>query len=184
MSRGKGNGDLEGYCSRAQAQGATGARVIAPESVVTAAWVRMKCQFGCPGYGKGYCCPPYTPTAEQTRAVLDCYTRAVLFHIQVPHMPEREKRYRAFFEMLVDLEGAAYRDGYYKALVFLAGPCRLCKECSQVKGEPCRFLSRARPSMEACGIDVFQTARNNGFPIETLEERTETQNEYCLLLVD
>ena len=38
--------------------------------------------------------------------------------------------------------------------------------------------------MEACGIDVFQTARNNGFFIETLREKTETQNLYCIILVD
>jgi len=38
--------------------------------------------------------------------------------------------------------------------------------------------------MEACGIDVYQTARNNGFSIETLRERTQTQNHYCLMLID
>jgi hypothetical protein len=38
--------------------------------------------------------------------------------------------------------------------------------------------------MESCGIDVFQTARNNGFFIQTLKEKTETQNLYCLMLVD
>jgi hypothetical protein len=38
--------------------------------------------------------------------------------------------------------------------------------------------------MEACGIDVFQTARNNGFFIRTLREKAEAQNIYCLLLVD
>ncbi len=38
--------------------------------------------------------------------------------------------------------------------------------------------------MESCGIDVFQTARNNGFFIRALREKTETQNFYCLMLVD
>jgi hypothetical protein len=38
--------------------------------------------------------------------------------------------------------------------------------------------------MEGCGIDVYQTARNNGFPIRTLRERTETRNTYCLMMVD
>jgi hypothetical protein len=38
--------------------------------------------------------------------------------------------------------------------------------------------------MEACGMDVFQTARNNGFFIKTLSQKTETNNEYCLMLVD
>ena len=72
----------------------------------------------------------------------------------------------------------------YKAFVFLAGPCNLCKECGKIKGTACLFGSKARPSMEACGMDVYQTARNNGFPIHPLRDKTETQNDYCLLLVD
>jgi predicted metal-binding protein len=53
-----------------------------------------------------------------------------------------------------------------------------------VEGIPCRFPAKTRPAMEACGIDVFQTARNNGFSITTLKEKSETQNLYCLMLVD
>jgi predicted metal-binding protein len=86
--------------------------------------------------------------------------------------------------MLVALEGEIFKDGYYKAFVYLAGPCPLCKECAKVKDAACNFPGKARPSMESCGIDVFQTARNNGFSIQTLKEKTETQNLFCLMLVD
>ena len=86
--------------------------------------------------------------------------------------------------MLDTLEGDIFKDGYYKAHVFLCGPCSLCKECVKPKGEPCTFGDKARASMEACGIDVYQTARNNGFFIETLSSRDQTQNCYSLMLVD
>jgi len=135
-------------------------------------------------YGKGYCCPPDSPTPERTRAILGSYHRLILFHIEVPHVPEKEKPYRRYFEMLVDLEEEMFKDGYYKAFVLLAGPCRLCKSCGKPENVPCRFRNRSRPSMEACGIDVYQTARNNGFFIKPLREKTETHNEYCLMLVD
>jgi predicted metal-binding protein len=176
--------DLEKYGKAAIKGGATHVKQIEPQSVVTAPWVRLKCQFGCPGYGKGYCCPPDTPTAEQTREILDAYQRAILFHIEVPPMPQKQKHFRRYFDMLVDLEGDIFKDGYYKAFVFLAGPCRLCKKCAKLEEKPCNFLYLARPCMEACGMDVFQTARNNGFCIKTLREKTETNNEYCLMLVD
>ena len=176
--------DLLKYGSRAVEGGATHAKQISPESVVTAPWVRLKCQFGCPGYGRSHCCPPDTPTPEETRKILDSYRRALLFHIEVPDMPEKEKHYRNFFDVLVDLEGEVFKDGYYKAFVFLAGPCRLCKKCAKLEDKDCTFSARARPCMEACGMDVFQTARNNGLFIETLRERTDTNNEYCLMLVD
>ena len=68
--------DLEKYCALAIEAGATHAKQIHPSSVVTAPWVRLKCQFGCPGYGKGHCCPPHTPTSDETRAILDCYQKS------------------------------------------------------------------------------------------------------------
>jgi len=97
--------DLEKYCAQAVEKGATHAKQIHPSSVVTAPWVRLKCQFGCPVYDKSYCCPPHTSTPEQTRAIIDSYHRAILFHIQAPRTPDRKKRFKKYFEMLIDLEG-------------------------------------------------------------------------------
>ncbi len=176
--------DLDKYCKSAVEGGASHAKQVHPSSVVTATWVRWKCQFGCNHYGTKYCCPPDTPTPEQTKAMIDCYQRAILFHLEVPQTPEWKKLTIEFFEMLVNLEGEMFKDGYYKAFVFLAGPCHHCKECAKLKGVPCNFGLKARPSMEACGIDIYQTARNNGFFIIPLRERKETRNLYCLMLVD
>ncbi|MBM3132899.1 MAG: DUF2284 domain-containing protein [Chloroflexi bacterium] len=176
--------ELKKYCIRAVEEGITHARPIDPATVVTAPWVRMKCQFGCPGYDRSYCCPPHTPTPDQTRSILDSYRRAILFHIEAPYAPDRGKRIEKSYQRLVALEGEIFKDGYYRALLFLAGPCRLCKECARLKNEPCTFGDKARPSMEACGIDVYATARNNGFPIQPLRDKKETQNHYCLMLVD
>jgi len=176
--------DLEKYCQRALEGGATDVKQIHPGSVVTSEWVRWKCQFGCPEYGRGYCCPPDTKTPQQTRALLDCYHRAVLFHVEAPRTPGRNKKWKPYLDMLIDLEAEMFKDGYYKALVLLCGPCRLCKQCAKQSGVPCSFGFRARPSMEGSGIDVYQTARNNGFFIVPLRERNDTQNVYCLMLVD
>ena len=175
--------DLKKYCEKAIQEGATHAKVIHPSSVVTAPWVRFKCLYGCQ-YRSGYGCPPETPTPEQTRAALDSYGRAILFHREAPRTKDRGEKNIKFFDMLVTMEGDLFKDGCYKAFVMLAGPCPLCKECGKNEGIPCRFPVRARPSMESCGIDVFQTVRNNGLFIQTLREKTETQNIYCLMLVD
>ena len=162
------------------------AKVIDPASVMTAPWVRLKCKYGCERYGRGYCCPPETPTPEQTREILNSYQRAILFHYQAKKKGDesRRKERRAFVDALVELEGVMFKDGYYKAFVLVSGPCRLCEQCAKSKSLPCNFGSRARPSMESCGIDVYQTAWNNGFPIQPLRDKGETQNLYCLMLVD
>jgi hypothetical protein len=38
--------------------------------------------------------------------------------------------------------------------------------------------------MEACGIDVFKTARDNGFPIAVVKTYGEERNIYGLILVE
>ena len=176
--------DLKKYCDFALKGGATRVKPIQPSSVITAPWTRLKCQFGCGYYGYNYCCPPHTPTHEETRKILDSYDRAILFHIEISLTPTRNRLLKRYPNTLIDLEGEMFKDGYYKAFAFLSGPCRLCKECGKSTSDSCNNRCRIRPSMEGCGIDVYQTARNNGFHIETLRNETEPRNHFCLMLVD
>lgn len=178
--------NLEKYCEQAIGLGFADAKIIHPGSVMTAPWVRLKCQFGCPGYGKKYSCPPDTPTPEQMRSILDSYHRAILFHIQPPQAESHTwRKVRAkLLNGLTDLEGEMFKDGYYKAFLLTAGPCHLCKECAKLKEESCKFGHKARPSMEACGIDVYQTVRNSGFFVAPLREKTDARNDFCLMLAD
>ena len=85
-------------------------------------------------------------------------------------------------EITVRLEIEIFLDGYYKAWSMGSGPCRLCKEC-HLDG-PCKHRDLARPSMEACGIDVFKTARDNGFHIEVLKSLDDERDVYGLILVE
>ncbi len=176
--------DLSKYCKKAIESGFTHAKQIHPHSVITAPWVRLKCQFGCPGFNSSYCCPPHTPAPEQTRAVLDCYNRAILFHLESPYEEDREKALSGSLSKLIELEGEIFKDGYYKVFLMTAGPCRECQECASLQGTPCMSAWTARPSMEGCGIDVYQTARDNGFQVRPLREMSETHNWFCLMLVD
>jgi hypothetical protein len=38
--------------------------------------------------------------------------------------------------------------------------------------------------MEACGIDVFRTVRDNGFTIHVLRTHEDEQNQYGVILVE
>ena len=169
---------LEVYCQEASEIGLDGAKVIDPRSIVTAEWVRMKCQFGCTGFGRTLCCPPHTPTPEVTRRVIDGYEKAILLHRRL----KRGERSRDLTQRLVRLEREIFLDGYYKAWGMGSGPCRLCKTCDTT--EACEHGDDARPSMEACGIDVFMTARANGFPIEVVRSHEEERNCYGVILVE
>jgi predicted metal-binding protein len=176
-------GDFERYQMQLTLAGATDVRLIDTQSVVTAPWVRLKCQFGCPVYGKGHGCPPNSPTFEQTRAILDSYSTAILAHAQFCYVKKEPIR-KTFPKTVVAVEGDLFKDGYYKAFSMISGPCSLCKECSYLTGESCLLPEQARPSMESCGIDVYQTARNNGLPLKPLRSKDDVGDHYYLILVE
>lgn len=155
--------------------GAKDSKVIDVKTVKTAAWVRYKCEFGCDGFGESFTCPPYSPKPEETQKILNCFKKAILIHNQSGSRVD-------ISSVVVKLEKEAFFVGYHKALAMGAGPCRLCQECN-LKGE-CRHRENARPSMEACGIDVFTTARNNGFDIETLDSTRCKANYFGLVLIE
>ena len=163
---------LEEFCKLARELGATDAKVVSPRNVVTGTWVRWKCQYGCSEYGRHLTCPPYSPTPEQTRKVLDEYKSAILL---------RGERTAPLRDIGAELELRIFLAGYYKAFGFGAGPCNLCRDCNL---ERCRHPEKARPAMEAAGIDVFQTARKAGFPIKVVNSSESQPNYYGLVLVE
>ena len=148
--------------------------IISPKQVETAAWVRLKCQFGCGGYGQCLVCPPFTPTPEQMRQVLDAYSRGILIHF-APGIDVKS--------VVVGLEREIFLRGAWKAFGLGAGPCSLCKECV-LTGSQCRHSELARPAMEACGIDVFSTVLKAGFKINVVKTMRECPNYFGLVLVD
>jgi len=104
--------------------------------------------------------------------VIACYTQALLFHSTGLGIPG---------SIAYDLEREIFLAGFYKALGLGSGPCTLCRKCPS-KG--CIHTDRARPSMEACGIDVFATVRANGFPIAVVSNDSCTANYYGLVLIE
>ena len=154
------------------AQKAIEAKFIDPASVVVGHWTRFKCQYGCGAYGKSLCCPPASPTPEETKNILSDYSLGLLVHFG------SDVRITS---AIATIEREVFLMDYYKAISFGAGPCRLCKECDMLE---CKFPKLARPSMEACGIDVYSTARNNGFPLQVLTSKEEKQNRYALVLIE
>jgi len=151
---------------------ALNSKFIDPTSIVIGYWTRYKCQYGCSGYGKSLCCPPHSPTPGETKKIISEYNLGLLIHfggdIRVT-------------KTIVEIEREIFLKNYYKVISFGAGPCKLCKECTL---SDCTVPKLARASMEACGIDVYATARNNGFPINVLRTKKEEENCYGLLLIE
>lgn len=151
---------------------AINSKFIDPKSITIGCWTRFKCQYGCSAYNTNLCCPPYSPTPDETKKVIADYNLALLIHFGGDIKVSKT---------IVQIEREVFLKNYHKVISFVAGPCTLCKECSLSE---CDFPKLARPSMEACGIDVYSTARNNGFPINVLKSKDEERNHYGLLLIE
>jgi predicted metal-binding protein len=173
---------LKKYLQKAKAFGVSWSKAIHPREVVTAEWVRLKCQYGCGCYGTCLTCPPFSPTPEYTRKALDGYQRAIILIWDIPpNYKERDLR-RKMRRQTAALEREMFLDGYYKAFAMTCGPCNLCRSCDVT--QPCRFEEAARPSMEACGIDVYGTLANLGYRLKVVQS-TDEECRFCgLILVD
>ena len=165
--------DLRSFCRKAKKAGARAAKVIPAASVVTAQWVRFKCQYGCGGYGACLTCPPYSPTPDETERIIDEFETAILLH---------GDEHVNITRLAADLEREIFLAGYYKAIAFGSGPCRFCDECDPEEG--CKHPTLARPAMEAAGIDVFQTVRSNGFDVQVATCYESRADYFALILVE
>ena len=181
--------DLEKYRLMAKELGASDATVIAAEKVHVDKRVLMKCSIPkCLGYGRSAHCPPHTIEPDKMSELVQAYKYALLVKLDIqPSVvidltrdkggkivskdtgAEYLKTCRRFSDIVTEVEYQAFYDGHYLATAFSSGSCgfNFCasQECQILKGEPCRFPLRARPSMEACGMDAYRMATEAGWNI-------------------
>jgi predicted metal-binding protein len=143
--------DLERLEAFALQAGAVIARRIPIEHVVVDERVYYKCLYGCPSFGSSKMCPPNAPLPRDFERALRGFTWGVLV----------QTRPLDITDIVVAVEREAFLMGHYLALGLKGGKCFLCSECTG-PNEPCRYPEKARPAMEALGLDVFATLKNAG----------------------
>ncbi|MGA2681000.1 MAG: DUF2284 domain-containing protein [Candidatus Bathyarchaeia archaeon] len=191
--------------------GAADAKVIPAKKVVVEDRVVLKCKIGCNNYGKTLACPPYTPSAEEFRKIVDEYDYAVFMKFKskatadaevlknlnvaesdptvLKEIKEKTTKFWAdwkadkkkMLQTVVDLEKAAMKEGYSLAISFVSGTCQLCDKCN-TQTRICVHPELARWSEDAVGVNVKKTATNAG--IEISFPFTKNPESFALLLID
>jgi len=170
----------------AQKAGATAARILPSRQVVIDERVRLKCEVPrCAGYGQYLTCPPHVMSVDAFSRIRASYKWGLLVQVEAKNidstdkgkgridravLKENKKLHRPFklklLEVVEAVESAAFKKGMLFATGWVGGSCVLCERCVDDKFlKACRHPFRARPAMEAVGIDVVKTAQNAGLPI-------------------
>jgi predicted metal-binding protein len=174
--------DLESYRSLALELGASDAVIIPAISITVDERVRLKCTIPrCPRAGETPNCPPYAPDLELVRQAINRYSQAILFKCHVSPIDDyipgkgttkaEQRRVLLFHkkgsDVLDGLERQAYKDGYHLAMGLGGGSCKdyLCQGmiCQVLDSGRCRFPQRARPAIEAMGINVMNLVNEAGW---------------------
>ena len=157
--------------------------------------------------GKRLGCPPFTPKPPETRAVLSKYRNAVLARFEAKPDPKLTFRnaLRALSnatvkmqKTVVELEKTAFLAGCYKAfwhqrdwpLAFMRETCvieemqKKDQAIFDLDSSKCKNKEIMRPSMEACGIDVFKALQNAGYKPHVLKDCKEMVELFGLILLD
>ena len=172
---------IESLCREAKRLGASEAVHIAAADIVVDDRTVLKCQVPlCSHYGIDLMCPPNVLPAAQFREILKCYRDAILVKVDIPTNDLRmqsggpEPKYvdaakdsrNKLHEIVCHLESQCIEKGHYFSAGFIGGPCPLCDSCVGAKsGLPCRHPFKARPAMEAMGIDVMSTVGKAGLSL-------------------
>ncbi len=177
--------DTASLCQEAKDLGASQAVAIRAIDIVLDERTLLKCSVPiCLHYGIDLMCPPNVLPMSKFKEVIGCYHRAILIKLDVPlsdlpggsgkggeqpGAPGAEYRNvireakKRLHEVVCQVESACFKKGYRFAAGLGGGSCPLCDECVGVKsGLPCRHPFRARPAMEAMGIDVIATTEKAG----------------------
>lgn len=160
---------------RLMQEGATAARLINVSDIIVDERVRLKCRVPlCNTYGRNLMCPPNVMAVSEFRLALAGYDHAVILQVSAALSDSEGDPYSAavrLHELVNTGEREAFESGFRFAAGFIGGCCRLCRKCvAETSGRKCRHPFRARPSMEAMGIDVLATAGRAGlnfkFPVK------------------
>ena len=138
---------------------------IAPTSVVTAQWVRLKCQYGCSGYGLRLTCPPHSPTPSQTRVLLEVIPRGAVGPPEPVHQP---------VALGQGDRGPTGAEVLLLRRILQGFPVRLRPTATSAVSaiwNAAHTPPKRAPLWRLAGMDVYATARVAGFPIEAVKER-------------
>jgi len=166
--------EIEKYRAIADKYNIIDIKLISSEAIVFDIRSILKCRWGC-DYSKRKTarCDDHGLSIDERKQMVNSYDKIFLLHGHNGHEMSRA---------CLEIERELFLDGNYYA--FTLRTCNYCKDCVVKKGSDCVNPEMIRPCEELFGINVFQTVRNLGLPINVLKSKDEVQNRYGFVLIE
>ena len=123
-------------------------------------------QNSCGRYGKSWVCPPGCGSVKELEAECKKYSNAIIFNI----VKELKDSFdwdgmmeggRVLSELINNINEALKNNGFADYRLFGSSSCNDCEECTY-PDRPCKFQEKLFTPIEACGINVMETAQKAG----------------------
>ncbi len=196
--------DLTHLCQKAESLGASKAVAVPVADIVVDERALLKCMVPlCSHYGVDLVCPPNVLPVSKFNELLKSYHSAILIKVDIPlnnlsgssarkrkktetskaEMTVYREAQKRLHEVVSRVESLCMEEGHHFAAGLIGGACPLCEECVGIRSDlPCRHPFKARPAMEAMGIDVIATAKKAGMHLSF--SQGEDRSWIVLVLVD
>lgn len=163
--------------------GASNAKVVSTSEISVEDDLADLCREPrCENYGLSASCPPHVAGPSGFRKLLETFTQAVVFKIDVPSetllSSDRREVFRALHEIAASIENSAIELGYRHSRAYAGGSCKhlFCHDyayCQVLEeGGECRNPRQARPSMSGFGIDVSKLMQVAGWTMKRITQKT------------
>ena len=158
-------------------------KLISPADIPFSEEVVNMCKANqCGKYGPCWTCPPGVGDIKKLEEKIKSYANAVVFTCKYQledcfdfeGMTDGHKQTKA---VLAEVTDSLRADGI-KFLALGCEGCSLCEKCTYPNA-PCRFPEKMVVSVEACGINVVELAKNTGI---NYNNGAQTVTYFCIIL--
>jgi len=145
--------------------GAAKAEIISVDQIVTSAEFLEACrQNMCGQWGRCWMCPPDVGHIDELMARLRTYQHGLWYQtigeledsFDIEGMGEAKHRHVLLGQKLEEMVNPLLG----RHLHLTCGGCGLCEKCARIDDQPCRLPDKAMPSLEAYGVNVYQTTKS------------------------
>lgn len=163
--------------------GLTEAKFIHAPQIFTSRAIRLRCRYTCCQAHQSATVPPMSPSAEETRAVLDEYRFGLVLRREEP-LSDKDIRevWREFAGVILGLEGECIVRGYPRAFAIAIGTCLYQHSDDTLR--PCDYPMKSRPTLEATGIELHDTLEMVQWQDHVVREAGDPLQLFSVLLLD